>query len=449
MKNCLCLFFCVVLILCLVAACGTPSPEPAPAQPNAPAPAEPDAPAAEPAAPAPAGTDPVSISFQYIGGTVPAVDEVIAETIAFFEAANPHITVSPIFVNWGNAHSQFVNSVMAGMAPDVSQLAGTWCLEFIDKGAFAPIADYVDAAIIDTWLPSSYEIMIGADGLLYGSPLDGCSWGFFYRTDLFEEAGINGPPTTWDEFLDYGKQLSGGGKYGVTMALAGWEASQYYLPYVWQTGAQIYNESGGEFTPNFDDPNVMMGTKFFYDLFNTHRIASQDVTGLDWEGSMKVFAEGDAAMMFNGMWVVNTLRSGYPEIDGKWATALNPVGPNGVVTGLSYPNTLHITSQSQHKDVAGQFLNTFYGEGFYERFCMESGVFATTKDFINLDYSSDPLLKPFIELSTLNAHNFPAAPKYQEFRDIYFEAGIQALALNMVSPEEFAKQMSDGFSTFH
>ena len=35
---------------------------------------------------------------------------------------------------------------------------------------------------------------------MYGLPVDGESTALFYRTDLFEEAGIDGPPETWDEF---------------------------------------------------------------------------------------------------------------------------------------------------------------------------------------------------------------------------------------------------------
>lgn len=78
--------------------------------------------------------EPVKLYFQYIGGTVPAQDAVINDAIAAFNAENPNITVEPIYIDWGNGHSQFYNSVMANSAPDIAMLGGTWCVEFIDMG---------------------------------------------------------------------------------------------------------------------------------------------------------------------------------------------------------------------------------------------------------------------------------------------------------------------------
>ncbi len=43
---------------------------------------------------------------------------------------------------------------------------------------------------------------------MYGLPFDGESTGLFYRTDLFEAAGIAEPPKTWEEFTAAAEKLT-------------------------------------------------------------------------------------------------------------------------------------------------------------------------------------------------------------------------------------------------
>ena len=45
------------------------------------------------------------------------------------------------------------------------------------------------------------------NGKQYAAPLGYDAYGFFYRKDLFEKAGIKSEPKTWEEFLDACKKL--------------------------------------------------------------------------------------------------------------------------------------------------------------------------------------------------------------------------------------------------
>ena len=67
------------------------------------------------------------------------------------------------------------------------------------------------------------------------------------------------------------------------------------------------------------------------------------------------FVSGQAAMMFNGMWVINVILESNPELEGKWGTAMYPAGPGGLAV-YGYPNYLHISEQSRNKEAAGAFL---------------------------------------------------------------------------------------------
>ena len=51
--------------------------------------------------------EPVNLTFQYIGGTVPAQDQVITDSIEAFEEANPGVTIETIYIDWANGILNF------------------------------------------------------------------------------------------------------------------------------------------------------------------------------------------------------------------------------------------------------------------------------------------------------------------------------------------------------
>ncbi|MEK6295029.1 MAG: extracellular solute-binding protein, partial [Paraburkholderia tropica] len=55
-------------------------------------------------------------------------------------------------------------------------------------------------------------------GKQYAAPLGYDAYGFFYRKDLFQKAGIKEEPKTWDEFLDACKKLKAVGVQPIAVA---------------------------------------------------------------------------------------------------------------------------------------------------------------------------------------------------------------------------------------
>ena len=386
----------------------------------------------------------IHLTFQYIGGTVPAQDKVITDAIAAFEEENPGITVEPIYIDWANGHSQFYNAVMAGTAPDMTMLGGTWCVEFLEMGVFAPITDYVSQDLMDKFIPAGFDIMTGPDGTVYGLPWDGCTWGVIDRTDLFEQAGIESVPKTWDEMLEAGEKLKAIDKYLLSVSCSGSEVDDYYLPFLWQAGGTVCErDDNGEWVCKMDSPESLAAAKFYVKLVEEGYMP-KEITGMDAESVVNSFTAGDTAMMVTGMWNIANLQK-MEEMDGKWATAQAWAGPGGNAV-LSYPNTVHITEASKNKEAAGKFLQFFYDQGYYDDYTITSGVFSFTKDFVNTEYAKDEMLAPFIA-DAEHGRNRPAYSKYEEFRTMYFNPGVQSMVSGDLTPEDFCKQMVEQFNT--
>ena len=47
-------------------------------------------------------------------------------------------------------------------------------------------------------------------GALVALPIMVHNCAMYYRTDLFEKAGLKAPPTTWDEYRDFAKKTTDG-----------------------------------------------------------------------------------------------------------------------------------------------------------------------------------------------------------------------------------------------
>ena len=287
MKKITALFLTLALSLGLLAGCsGATSSS-----------AAPGADASTAGASSAAAGEPVTLTFQYIGGTVPAQDAVINNAIAAFTEANPNIKVEPIYIDWGNGHSQFMNAVMAGTAPDIAMLGGTWCVEFMENGSLAPVADYVSPELMDTFIPAGFDVMTGADGQIYGLPWDGCTWDVIYRTDLFEEAGIDAVPTTWDEVLQAGEKMKAIGKTLLTVSCSGYEVDDYYLPFLWQAGGNVCErDENGNWVSTMNTEESLAAAKFYCELVEKGYMPAE-ITGMDFESVLNSFTAGETAMM--------------------------------------------------------------------------------------------------------------------------------------------------------
>ena len=385
------------------------------------------------------------IYFQHIGGTVPAQEVVLESMVEDFEAENPGVKIVIVNVGWGEAYAQFQNQVAVGQAPDIVMLASQWSAEYTALGAFVPIDEYITQDVLDMFLPSGFDAVRG-NGHVYGLPWDGSIWGFFYRKDLFQEAGLNpdAPPTNWDELLEYGKALTSGDRYGLAFPAAGWEPDDYFLPFLWQAGNDIVVKAGDVWKSRFDEVSARVASEYVYDLVHEHAIVPERLTGMDWEATMNSFIAGDVAMMYNGMWVANILKD-YEDIAGAWTTAKSPVGPRGGAV-MGYPNLLHITQQSENPRLAAEFIEFVFtraaesGFTYYELYCVETGALGWTRNFSEIPSAADPIMKPFVD-QVPQSRGRPLAPGYEQFRLLYFNPGIQSLITGDMQPDEFVNAM--------
>ncbi|MFK7762572.1 MAG: ABC transporter substrate-binding protein [Roseobacter sp.] len=157
----------------------------------------------------------------------PAQKQAMEDLIADFEAAYPDINVKFNLYDH-EAFKVALRNFLVSDAPDlITWNAGNRMKVFVDLGLFEDVSDVWESENLYEQMPA----VVGAssvDGKQYGVPYAYYAWGFYYRQDLFEKAGVTETPETWAEFKAVGAQLNAAGITPVTIGsknlwpTAGW-----------------------------------------------------------------------------------------------------------------------------------------------------------------------------------------------------------------------------------
>jgi multiple sugar transport system substrate-binding protein len=146
----------------------------------------------------------------------PAQQQAMEELIDAFETEYPEIDV--VFNLYDHeAFKTAMRNFLVSDAPDlITWNAGNRMRVFVELGLLEDVTDVWEAEGLYEAMPA----VVGAssvDGRQYGVPYAYYAWGFYYRSDLFEQAGINDVPRTWEEFIEVGAQLNAAGITPVTI----------------------------------------------------------------------------------------------------------------------------------------------------------------------------------------------------------------------------------------
>lgn len=105
---------------------------------------------------------------------------------------------------------------------------------------------------------------------VWSIPLSSLVHAFFYRKDLFQEAGLDPerPPRTWDELLEYARILHDPQRRRFAMAfIPGVNISYSAYPFLVADGARAMDQDeNGEWRAAFDIPEMAEGIHFFWRL---------------------------------------------------------------------------------------------------------------------------------------------------------------------------------------
>ena len=185
---------------------------------------------------------------------------------------------------------------------DIDRVNTAWGKYLMDLETLAADADY--EATANAGLMAACREAAG--GTLKSIPYQPNVFGFFYNVALFEEAGIEAVPTTWDEFLAVCEQLKAAGITPMTMddAYATCVIGYHLGRYVGEEGVRKIVTEG-----LWDDPAVLQMAKDIEELASKGYFSENVGTNVWPNGQNVELAGGQVAMYLNGSWLPNEVKA--------------------------------------------------------------------------------------------------------------------------------------------
>lgn len=366
-----------------------------------------------------------------------AVEEIVNDTAAAFEESHEGTTIDVQFVPWANAHDQFVTAIGGGQVPDVAEMGTTWTPEFAALGAFLPADISADGDYVESLVNAGT-----VDGEVYGYPWYAGARSLIYRTDVFEELGLE-PPETWDDVLTAGDAIAEQGEID-PMHIAGVN-THMEAPLVWQTGGELATQGDdGSWTAEVDSEAGIEAWTLFQELWDR---------GWSPEGAVNwnsvdirdAFANGDSAMMIGGGWDLAAILDTNPDLEGKVGTALTPAQPSGSPDAFAGGSHLVRFAESDNPELATEFIEFMLQPEQVTQFTEAIGFLPGTVSGVETSSASgDELFATFATQLVDQSRTYPPTPAWGQIEgDNVFPAAAQGIMQGDLTPEEAAAQVDE------
>jgi multiple sugar transport system substrate-binding protein len=287
---------------------------------------------------------------------------VMKDVIADFEKTHPGIHVKVV---GGISDDKIVAAIRGGNAPDVAHSfdAGAYTGAYCSNGAWIDLADYMNQdGLSDDVFPEVPRQYSQFEGTRCALPMLADVYGLYYNKDLFAKAGLDGPPQTVSQLMDYAKKLTERNPDG-SLKVVGLDPFDGFYENIaahWapQWGVDWVDESGKSnlaAQPGWAD--MLRWQKELIDWYGYDNLVRWQASAGDEFSAQHAFERGKLAMNLDGEWRVAFIGAEHPELN--FGTAPLPVDdaqPDLYGSGYTSGSIIGIPKTSGHKDEAWQLL---------------------------------------------------------------------------------------------
>ncbi|GAA5200188.1 sugar ABC transporter substrate-binding protein [Microbacterium jejuense] len=320
-------------------------------------------------------------------------------------------TLNVEFVQWADAHDRFVTSIAGGTTPDVAETGTTWTPEFADAGALAPITDYIKKDGLEDDLVEGLVKSGTYDGEQYGMPWYAGVRSLVYRSDIFEELGLDAP-TNWEELRDAALAIKAAHPDMTAVAVPG-DAEFTVYPWVWGAGGEVATEKDGTWTSELDSPESVKGLEFWTGLATQDNLSSAGATTWKETDVLDAFAAGTVGMAVMGSWTPSAIVEKGPDMEGKFAAVPIPGEEDGISPSVLGGSHLSMFETAKDKDLAFAFIKMMTTGEFAEKWGEQSGYFPGQKSLLEKSIeNADPMVQPFATQMVDGGASVPVTPTF-------------------------------------
>ncbi len=248
-------------------------------------------------------------------------------------------------------------------AHDVYYTFGESLLQYQKSGWLEPLDAYMqNEQLVDAeqlGMDGFAEGPINActvNGELYGLPVFAATCILYYRTDYFEQAGIDEPPKTWDELIVASEKLQAIGVEPIGMrGNKAFGGSIWHLPMLTNSyGGTFFKDFPNDMTPTVNESGFVQGVEFYANLLNNYGI--EGATTANYEDIILSVQQGTVGMWIDGSpLVAQYVDPAASKSAGKVGFSVIPAGPNGIQAAET-THMIVMNKNANEKELAYKFI---------------------------------------------------------------------------------------------
>lgn len=269
---------------------------------------------------------------------------------AEYQAANPGTTIEVVDVGYDNAYDKISVGLKSGSGlPDLVTVETDRMPGYISNfpDGFVDLSSAANSMKAD-FDPSKWDASSNSDGALLSLPWDSGTVAMYYRSDYWQEAGIDPSSiNTWDDFIAAGETIKA--KTGHTSLSFDVSSGALFQMLLQQQGGSYFDEAGNI---NLHTPEAIRALTLMKTMQDKGLVDNVD----GWDGRVSASKEGHSASHVEAVWWIGTLTGEMPELTGKFGVRPLPVFEDGgAQTANNGGSTLAIPAQSVNQPLAWSF----------------------------------------------------------------------------------------------
>lgn len=337
-------------------------------------------------------------------------EAVVDAAVEEFEGDHEGVTVEVQYIPVDSRAERFTAAFNdPSSAPDVAEIGNTDLGGYVAAGGLADVSEAIDGWESADDVDEDALATTQVDGASYAVPWFVGVRGLFYRTDVFEELGLE-PPTTLAEVTEAGRAVHAADPGMVGVAVGG--AYQYAaMPYVWAHGGAIAEETGDGFESRIATPESQEGVAAFSELIAEDVCPPQTCAEWDGNASVEQFTAGRAGMTYAGNFNLSAVDDSVVG-DSYGVLPVPGLEPGSVAPTFAGGNHLAVLASTQRQTLATEFAQLLASPDYQRQMFDAMGNLPTLSSVRQDVAESAPATAPFVEMLEAGTEFVPVTPAW-------------------------------------
>ncbi|WNI20998.1 sugar ABC transporter substrate-binding protein [Streptomyces sp. ITFR-16] len=248
-------------------------------------------------------------------------------------------------------YAKLSNASRAGNAPDVATIEYPQLPGFAIDGVALELTDLIGDKLRSALLPQALGLTT-FEKRVFSVPLDVEPMVMHYRTDLFEQYGLD-VPRTWEEFEETARTVRDRAP-GRRLAVFATDGGPQFAAFAWQAGAQWFDTGAGAWNVSLADAPTRRVAAYWQRLIDQDLVS---MTPVDTRQYDALVSGGKVLARLSGAWDAGAQMNARPGQKGQWAIAPLPQwDKGGTALGTHGGSTFAVTRDSRHPEAALEFI---------------------------------------------------------------------------------------------